>query len=210
MPIAPRAPLALTADSPLSRALELGPGVLEYVIGLNPRDFRRLRNPLMRRLMPGRIRLGRLARMVGLPVTGLIRGIQVASGLPLEDFPPLEDAEREEAKTRALPDNPSRRPDWSREPVQSVVDLLAADDRLDTDPARPVHLAIKRASPGDVVLIRHRWEPQPLFDVWTKMGWEFYSTRRSADEVWIYVRKPPLEGRESLPSGADPETGERS
>ena len=39
----------------LKEALDLDPRVAEYVISLNPHDFERLRNPLMRRLMAPRI-----------------------------------------------------------------------------------------------------------------------------------------------------------
>ncbi len=46
--------MELTAETRLNRALDLHPDVLEYVTLLNPHDFERLRNPLMRWLMPPR------------------------------------------------------------------------------------------------------------------------------------------------------------
>ena len=60
-------PIAVTGASKLSKALQLHEDVLEYVISLNPHDFERLRNPLMRRLMPPRISLARIARMTDTP-----------------------------------------------------------------------------------------------------------------------------------------------
>ena len=46
--------MELTAETRLNRALDLHPDVLEYVTLLYPHDFERLRNPLMRWLMPPR------------------------------------------------------------------------------------------------------------------------------------------------------------
>ncbi len=48
------------ANTRLNKALELHPQVLDYIVSLNPHDFRRLHNPLMRRLMSPRITLGAL------------------------------------------------------------------------------------------------------------------------------------------------------
>ena len=56
----------------LSKALELHPDVLDYIVSLNPHDFKRLHNPLMRKLMPPRIRLKRIAAMTGTPIAELM------------------------------------------------------------------------------------------------------------------------------------------
>ncbi|MBE2223127.1 MAG: hypothetical protein IAF02_16415 [Anaerolineae bacterium] len=47
--------MELTPQSKLSKALTLHADVLPYIISLNPHDFERLNNPLMRQLMPPRI-----------------------------------------------------------------------------------------------------------------------------------------------------------
>ncbi len=57
-------------SSKLSKALRLHPDVLDYIVSLNPHDFKRLYNPLMRRMMPPRISLARVAEMTGTPYYG--------------------------------------------------------------------------------------------------------------------------------------------
>jgi len=70
------------------------------------------------------------------------------------------------------------------------VDLLAHDDALDADPLPPVMSAIKALPPGGVVLIKHRWEPRPFYDVWAKMsGLEWFAEQPAPDEWWIWVRR---------------------
>ncbi len=42
---------------------------------------------------------------------------------------------------------------------------------------------------GTVILIKHKWEPQPLYDVWDRVGVEHFTTQIGDDEWWIVVRK---------------------
>lgn len=173
--------MSLKAQDKLSKALALHPDVLDYVISLNPHDFARLAAPLMQKVMPPRITLARLAIMVELPVTELINNIYAAAHLPTP--------QNITTQTTALPTNPGQAPAWINEPIIKTIDLLAADERLDTDPFVPLFPAIKRAKVGEVILLKHKWQPQPLYDVWQKLQIEHYAVQVSA-EVWhIYLRK---------------------
>ena len=40
------------------------------------------------------------------------------------------------------------------------------------------------------ILVKHKWEPQPLYDIWIRTGIEHFAEQQSADEWWIYLRKP--------------------
>lgn len=175
--------MTLTPETKLSKALALHSDVLPYIISLNPHDFERLNNPLMVKLMPPRITLQRLAVMVDKPVEMLIDEIYAAAHMEASATVVAAQAEP------ALPHNPEAVPEWVTDEVAEVVDLLAADERLDTDPFVPLFPAIKRVAVGDVILFKHKWEPQPLYDVWRKLGVEHYAVQQSADEWWVYLRK---------------------
>jgi hypothetical protein len=181
----------LTPQTKLTHALALHPDVLPYLISLHPHDLARLNNPLMRQVMPPRITLARLAVMVNVPVDDLIRGVYRAAHLePPGEIP---------AATPELPANPAEAPDWVTNEPAMVIDLLEADERLDTDPFVPLFPAIKHVNVGDVILLKHKWEPQPLYDVWQKLGVAHYAVQKSEDEWWIYLRK----GRESFRQKAE-------
>jgi hypothetical protein len=62
----------ISANTRLNKALDLHPDVLEYIVSLNPHDFVRLRNPLLRQLMSPRITLGRIAAMTHVPLSELL------------------------------------------------------------------------------------------------------------------------------------------
>ena len=69
------------------------------------------------------------------------------------------------------------------------VDLLPIDEVLG-DPMLPVTVAVRRLQPGGTIGIRHKWEPQPLYDIWQKMGLEWFARKISPDEWHIFVHKP--------------------
>jgi hypothetical protein len=182
--------LRLTADTRLSKVVDLSPRVVEFVVGLNPSEFARLRNPLMRRLMAPRITLGRLAAMVDQPVDVLLQQLATLTGATVTSSP----------ASPSVPRAPMHRPAWVAQAAQAphtIVDLLPIDDALNTDPMLPVMQAVKALAPGEVCCIKHRWETQPLYDVWAKMGTLAWFAEPQPDGTWwIWVRwldpTPPL------------------
>ena len=178
-----RKTISLTPTTKLSKALALHPDVLPYIVTLNPHDFERLNTPLMFKLMPPRITLQRLAEMVDKSVGTLIAEIYRAAHMD-------EPADANIVAPQPMqPGNPDTAPTWVTDDVAEIIDLLAADERLDTDPFVPLFPAIKRVAVGDVILLKHKWEPQPLYDVWQKLGVAHYAVQHSADEWWVYLRK---------------------
>lgn len=173
------------SETRLKAALDLDPRVVDYVISLNPHDFERLRNPLMRRLMAPRITLGRVAAMAGVPLGEVLEGVAALGGVTVKPG----------YREKRLPQSPEVAPPWVADveaPDVRTVDLLPLDDALDADPMLPVVRKVKRLSPGEVLLIKHRWETQPFYDVWDKMGGlEWYAERVGNREWWIWVHRVP-------------------
>jgi hypothetical protein len=174
-------PSPISATTKLAKALELHPDVLEYIISLDPHDFERLRNPVMRKLMSPRISLGRIAAMTGMTSNALLEQIAVLSGATVE----LSTIEV------VNPSASSERPAWvSNADATRTVNLLPMDELLNADPMPPVMLEVKKLKPGEVLLIRHKWEPQPFYDIWAKMpGLEWFAQAVSKDEWQIWLRR---------------------
>jgi Domain of unknown function (DUF1858) len=174
-------PSPISATTKLAKVLELHPDVLEYIISLDPHDFARLRNPVMRKLMSPRISLGRIAAMTGMTSNALLEQIAVLSGATVELSP---------TEILSTPSS-SERPAWvgSSEATRTV-NLLPMDELLNEDPMPPVMLEVKKLKPGEVLLIRHKWEPQPFYDIWAKMpGLKWFAQSISDDEWQIWVRR---------------------
>ncbi len=173
----------ITPRTRLSKVLELHPDVLEYIVSLDPHDFERLQNPVMRKLMSSRISLERIAIMTGTPINALLERIAALSGATAELSP----------GETSSPQPSTIRPAWvsSADPsTVRTVNLLPLDEALEADPMPPVMLEIKKLQPGEVLLIRHKWEPQPFYDIWAKMpGLEWFAEAVTDDEWHIWVRR---------------------
>jgi uncharacterized protein (DUF2249 family) len=63
-------------------------------------------------------------------------------------------------------------------------------DDVQGDPFPSISLAVRQLAPGGVLGVRHRWEPQPLYDVWSKMGLEWYAEPVGPHEWHIFVHRP--------------------
>jgi uncharacterized protein (DUF2249 family) len=177
----------LTAETRLAKVLDAIPGALDYVVALNPHDFSRLTNPNLRKYMAPRISLGRIAAMVNMPEERLLHDLAALAGDTVQVGA--------STATAARPHAPAIPPPWLATaeatglPLHQV-DVLTIDDAAG-DPLPPINMAIKRLAPGATLVIRHRWEPQPLYDIWTKMGLEWYARQESPEAWQIFVHRPP-------------------
>ncbi len=173
----------ITPETRLNTVLDLHPRMVEYIVALNPHDFARLHNPLMRRLMAPRITVGRLAAMLQMPVAELLRQVAERSGAAVEAG----------ASTAGMPQSSVETPHWvvvADGADVVIVDLLPIDETLDADPLPRVMVAIKALAPGGVVRIKHKWEPQPFYDLWARRGdLEWFARQQNKAEWWIWVRR---------------------
>lgn len=174
----------MNGNTRLSQALDSHPDVLELIVSLNPRDFQRLRKPTLRKMMAPRISLRRVAQMAGISEKDLLDRIHRLTG----------ETTAQDASSLLAPSasSPSETPTWL-EHVSDIairwVDLTPLDD-ADIDPLPQVVAGWKTMTPGEIIGIRHRWEPQPLYDVWVKIGLLWHS-RQLAPDCWhIYLYKP--------------------
>lgn len=176
----------MNGNTRLSEALAANSAILDYVVSLNPHDFERLHNPILRRVMPPRITLRRIAKMVGIPEREFVAKINQLAGLPDEDEP------IEPHKSELLPQSSPVPPDWlagvEKESL-TWVNVLPIDAE-GGDPMPPINIAINGSKPGEVVGIKHKWEPQPFYDIWHARGFQFWSTQIGPDEWHIFVYKP--------------------
>lgn len=175
----------MNGDTRLSEALKASPAVLEYIISLNPHDFERLRNPLLNKVMPPRITLRRISIMVGIPEEELVAKIHELTGLPTE--PISAPADR-----KTLPGSAVDPPEWLKKiDLAKIkwVDVTPIDAILG-DPMPPINIAVNTSKPGEVVGIKHKWEPQPLYDIWHSRNLQFWSKQIEPDLWHIFVYRP--------------------
>jgi hypothetical protein len=173
----------MNGNTKLSEALKYGNTILEYIISLNPHDFERLRNPLMRQVMPARISLKRIATMVKMPEQQLIDKVNELAGLPLET---VDNCQSQPSISH------HEKPDWMNNMDESKiqwVNVLEGDAKLE-DPMPPINIATNQLEPGQILGIKHKWEAQPLYDIWDSRQLLYWSEQIGLDEWHIFVYKP--------------------
>lgn len=180
----------LSGKTRLSQALTNIPDALEYIVSLNPHDFTRLHNPFMRKYMSPRISLQRVAAMAEIPIEQLLQGLAALE--PKSEIDKITVEVDSPEVVVPLSQTPQNKPGWMRG-IRAAdlhrVDVLPIDDILG-DPFPPISLGFKWMQPGEVILLLHRWEPQPLYDIWQKMKLEWFTKQISAHEWHIYIHKP--------------------
>ncbi|MBV9580434.1 MAG: hypothetical protein JO057_17775 [Chloroflexi bacterium] len=172
----------VTGDTRLSQILDSVPGALDYIVALKPHDFERLRNATLRHYMSPRISLRRVAAIAGVSEQRLVDDLTLLANGQTPEAPQSVTAASE---LRTVPD-------W----LQGVdpttiqwVDVVPID-AVGGDPFPPISLAVRQLEPGGVLGIRHRWEPQPLYDIWVKMNLEWFAQPVGDSEWYIFVHRP--------------------
>ncbi len=121
--------------------------------------------------------------MVNIPEQEFVDKINTLAGQPLEKI------DHDQAAPPVATTEP---PEWMTavdETQIKWVDVLSGDENL-ADPMPPINIAVNALKPGEVIGIKHKWQPQPFFDIWQTRGFEYWTREMDADEWHIFVRRP--------------------
>jgi len=180
----------MNGDTRLSEALKASPAILDYIVSLKPHDFERLHNPLLAKVMPPRITLRRIAAVVGMPVAELVARLNELAGISESgDKADKNDGANDE---KPLPCSAKEPPKWYEDANKDNIIWVDVTpiDAIHGDPMPPINIAINGSKPGDIVGIKHMWEPQPFYDIWHARGFEFWSQQQGPDLWYIFVHRP--------------------
>ncbi len=156
--------------------LDAHPELEDVLIAISP-EFRRLKNPLLRRTVARVATLEQAARIGGVPVPELIARLREALG---------------QASPEAMPAGPGAADD-AAEPAWLVGATPAATleaEAILASGKTPVGVFVERlshASPGEVVLLVSPFNPAPLVDAVKAKGYGVFV--RCAGQRWeVWVR----------------------
>ena len=157
-------------------------------------EFERLRYPKLRRAMAGRVSVSQAARIARIPLTEMLYALNLAIGEDEADLAAelrLCDRGDFEYEDTNLPVKPIEIATVKATDDNVVfVDLMKlADDKRDPMPAIAKGL-VNLKGPGDILLLRHPFDPIPLRDMFARRGFASWAEERKLGEWYVYFYRP--------------------
>lgn len=162
----------ILASWKINEVLQAYPQLLDALVDLTP-AFRKLRNPVVRKVQARLVTVEQAAGIAGLDPRQLVRTLNQAVG----NTPPEEDS----AATSSP--GPSAAPDWyGTTPVSQVLDVRPMLER-GQEPFKLISVAARAVPEGEVLRLVVGFEPLPLYDALAKQGFVHWG-EPDADGAW--------------------------
>lgn len=166
--------LIITPKTKIYDLLEAYPQLEEVLIAAAP-EFRKLKNPVLRRTIARVTNIGQAAAVGGLNVEELVNRLRHEAGQ--EEIGQIDDAGDKYNTTR---------PEWySEEEVVESLDIRATLNRGE-QPVHEVLSALKRLSHYEVLEVVAPFVPAPLIDKASSLGYRHWLVKKGEGEFSIY------------------------
>ena len=163
----------ITAHWKMSKVLQVHPELLDMLVDSTP-AFKKLRNPLLRKVQSRLVTVGQAAGIAGVDTATLVQRLNTAAGI---DVAPSETASATE-DARLKPEPP-----WvGAATVARELDVRPFQKRGE-EPFSAIMAAVREIPRGQVLLLRNTFEPVPLYDVLRQRGFEHW-TRELGENDW--------------------------
>lgn len=174
--------MPFTPDTVVADAIKTDPDVIDRLVALDP-VFRKLKNPVLRKVMARLVRLRDAAQVAGVPLDTLMAAVNGAPAAA-ENGSPASDLAQPAVES---PPDWLAGLDWDRAQHLDVRPVLAAGDE-------PLGLVMRRAAKvkdGEFLVLSAPFDPVPLRRVLGRKGFVSYA-RRLRREHWQvgFLRDP--------------------
>lgn len=196
--------MLINEHTKIAALLKHHPDALETIVKLSP-DFRKLRSPILRKLMAGRTSIAMASKIGGCKPEDFFDALaplgferDSAPGLPRENGVFRKNTPRPEYLQNIEPDRL----------VNFDVRAILAEG---TDPLKQIQRKVKSLHPGEVLVIINNFEPVPLIALLEKQGFQTYVYFKDPEtiETFFYKTGPSRGSDEDVSVGeVDPTSGD--
>ena len=169
--------IIITPKTKIHDLLETYPELEESLIQAAP-QFKKLKNPLLRKTIARVTTLSQAAIIAGVKVEELINMLREAAGQQLQE----QFTDEEISYNFKVPDWFSA--DAIREKID-IGDILNAGEQ----PVHEVLSAIKKLEGGEILEIKAPFIPAPLIDKAIGLGYDYWISKVAEDEFLVYFKK---------------------
>lgn len=169
--------LLITPQTKVGELLDAYPELESVLIEIAP-QFKKLRNPILRRTVARVTSLAQAARVGNVPIGDMVQSLRRQVGQP--------DLEVEASATVSAEITANPAPEWMDQEV--IVGSLDARPMIDAgeQPLGRVMQQLGSLQPGEIFELITPFEPAPLIDKATARGYRVWTTVRSTDEHRTY------------------------
>ncbi len=171
--------MLINEQTKIAALLKHHPDALETIISLSP-DFKKLRNPILRKLMAGRASIAMASKIGGCTPEDFFK-VLAPLGFKVDSSKPIEKEEIKNTPKPAYLQSVS-----SDKIVNFDVRAMLAEGN---DPLKAIQQKVKALKQGEVLLIINNFEPVPLIKLLEKQGFEAYVEYENADTIKTYFFK---------------------
>lgn len=168
--------MIITPKTKISELLEAYPELEEVLISAAP-QFRKLKNPLLRRTIARITTLSQAAIVGGLKVEELINTLRAGAGQSSLDHAESSDTNYVKEK-----------PGWFSESLvtetMDVREMLNAGEH----PVHDVLAAVRKLGESQILKVIFPFIPAPLIDKSLSMGFSHWIVTKGDEEYWVYFK----------------------
>ena len=176
--------MLINAQTKIAALIKHHPDALETIVTLSP-DFKKLRNPILRKLMAGRTSIAMASKIGGCSPNDFFKKLRPL-GFEIDSSPELEEEVSEQKSVPAF----IKELEANRIITLDVRSMLAEGN----DPLKLIQQEVKSLQSKHVLKIINTFEPTPLIKLLEKQGFEAYADVLEQDLVETYFyRNPPQE-----------------
>src|SRR6266496_3597448 len=168
--------LAITPETTIGALLEAYPETEGVLVDMAP-AFAKLRNPVVRRTVAKVATLEQAAKIGGVSLQAMIRRLRNVTGQGGLDLPVLQPRQDSAQNASWLMDG-------------RVVEEIDADAMLErgVHPIGKIREAVGALGPGEVVVLRSSFRPQPLIETLRRAGAAVHSSSQGATHITWFGR----------------------
>lgn len=156
--------MLINEKTKIAKLLKENPDALEAIITISP-DFKKLRNPILRRLMAARTTISMAAKIGGVKPEDFYEAL-APLGFEADTSTP---AEEEVIERKTLPE-------YLKTLSKDQIVILDVRDMISggQDPLRPIQSKVKELEPGQALNVINTFEPAPLISLLERQGFKAF------------------------------------
>ncbi|MCJ8163303.1 DUF2249 domain-containing protein [Pontibacter sp. E15-1] len=166
----------IEANTKLSALIKVNPEAVEAIASIN-RNFEKLRNPLLRKILASRVTIADAARIGGCGVEDFFEKLAPLGFTTTNKAPAVQPKETIAPKPAFL----------AQLPLASIISLDVCEDiTKGNDPFLKIMSAVDALNRSNALLLINTFEPAPLIAILHKKGYACYTEPKGPDLVHTY------------------------